>query len=182
MSRYAGFRSDYEAYWALFFETAGVAWKYEPKVYTDGVVYYLPDFWLPDQRVFFEVKYGSGGSSRDDEKKSLMLTGVTGKSLYVAWGAPTQHPQRLPDGGDICDLSHNNILLYSSDGTVGSGYAWCECRACGRLDIQLDGYVDLIDCACPKREAAARAHSTTLHVAYAAVAAELAKWIHIIPF
>ncbi|MDR3571756.1 MAG: hypothetical protein P4L81_06215 [Candidatus Pacebacteria bacterium] len=42
------FRSRLEARWAVFFETLGVEWKYEPEGFelSDGTRY-LPDFWLP---------------------------------------------------------------------------------------------------------------------------------------
>ncbi len=180
MSRYAGFRSDFEAWWALFFRTAGIDWKYEPQVYTDGVTRYLPDFWLPDQQVFFEVKFGSGGGSREDEQKLRMLPQVTGNDLCVAVGAPIRHPSYLSVGGDICELRHSNILVYSPDGSVGRGYAWCECIKCSRLDIQLGGQVGEIPCHCTNQSASLDAHSTSLHAAYEAVAAELARRIVVI--
>lgn len=55
-TRYKGyrFRSRLEARWAVFFETLGLDWKYEPEGFLidqeDGVgdpVPYLPDFWIP---------------------------------------------------------------------------------------------------------------------------------------
>lgn len=42
------FRSRLEARWAVFFDTAGIPWQYEPEGFDlgeDG--YYLPDFYLP---------------------------------------------------------------------------------------------------------------------------------------
>ncbi len=58
-TRYAGcrFRSRLEARWAVFFDTLGVRWEYEPEglLFDDGTRY-LPDFRLPDLRIWFEVK------------------------------------------------------------------------------------------------------------------------------
>lgn len=57
---YAGcrFRSRLEARWACFFDSLGVEWQYEPQGYTFGPdeTLYLPDFWLPETRLWVEVK------------------------------------------------------------------------------------------------------------------------------
>jgi len=59
-TRYAGcrFRSRLEARWACFFDTLGIAWEYEPQGYLVGpdARPYLPDFWLPGEKVWAEVK------------------------------------------------------------------------------------------------------------------------------
>lgn len=59
---YAGhkFRSRLEARWAVFFDTLGLQWQYEPDRYPVGPPEnprtYLPDFWLPQAEVWAEVK------------------------------------------------------------------------------------------------------------------------------
>jgi hypothetical protein len=59
-TRYAGcrFRSRLEARWAVFFDTLGTKWEYEPQGYVVGPnkTPYLPDFWLPKEKVWVEVK------------------------------------------------------------------------------------------------------------------------------
>ena len=65
-TRYAGchFRSRLEARWAVFFDTLGIRWEYEPEGFELGwrllldesTFHYLPDFWLPDLGVHVEVK------------------------------------------------------------------------------------------------------------------------------
>jgi hypothetical protein len=65
-TRYAGchFRSRLEARWAVFFDTLGIRWEYEPQGYelcwrlhnTEETFHYLPDFWLPDLSIHAEVK------------------------------------------------------------------------------------------------------------------------------
>lgn len=52
---YAGyrFRSRLEARWAVFFDTLGLRWEYEPEGYDLGELgYYLPDFYLPEVHCF----------------------------------------------------------------------------------------------------------------------------------
>lgn len=69
-TRYAGcrFRSRLEARWAVFFDTLGVKWEYEPQGYHVGLTgdgddgwpeqgrMYLPDFYLPTTQTWVEVK------------------------------------------------------------------------------------------------------------------------------
>lgn len=51
------FRSRLEARWAVFLDTLGLRWEYEPQGFElrDGTRY-LPDFYLPDQGAFVEIK------------------------------------------------------------------------------------------------------------------------------
>ena len=48
------FRSRSEARWAVFFDTLGIEYIYEPEGFTfpDGTNY-LPDFYLPKMNTFF---------------------------------------------------------------------------------------------------------------------------------
>ena len=50
------FRSKLEAQWAVFMNSLKVNWEYEPKQYDLGAVKYTPDFWLPDNNIFLEIK------------------------------------------------------------------------------------------------------------------------------
>ncbi|MEU1710101.1 hypothetical protein ABZ478_32835 [Streptomyces sp. NPDC005706] len=59
---YAGhrFRSRLEARWAVFFDNLDIVWEYEPQGYAVGPEGdrqpYLPDFWLPKEKLWVEVK------------------------------------------------------------------------------------------------------------------------------
>lgn len=58
-TRYAGcrFRSRLEARWARFFDFIGVRWEYEKEGFDLGESgAYLPDFWLPDLGIWYEIK------------------------------------------------------------------------------------------------------------------------------
>jgi hypothetical protein len=51
------FRSRLEARWAVFFDAAEIKWEYEPEGYvTSKGDCYLPDFYLPEENLFVEVK------------------------------------------------------------------------------------------------------------------------------
>lgn len=58
-TKYNGFlfRSRLEARWAVFFDSLGIEWSYEPEgfEFKDGTRY-LPDFYLPKFNVYVEIK------------------------------------------------------------------------------------------------------------------------------
>jgi hypothetical protein len=58
------FRSRLEARWAVFFDALEIKWEYEPQgyekeMYDDKKIMYLPDFYLPDSKLYIEVKGNS---------------------------------------------------------------------------------------------------------------------------
>jgi hypothetical protein len=50
------FRSRLEAKYAQFFDAHDIKWLYEVEGYDLDGEYYIPDFWLPEIKTFFEVK------------------------------------------------------------------------------------------------------------------------------
>lgn len=51
------FRSRLEARWCVFFDAQGIVWEYEKEGYNlGGAGWYLPDFWLPQVKMWAEVK------------------------------------------------------------------------------------------------------------------------------
>lgn len=51
------FRSRLEARWAVFFDAMGMPYQYEKEGYDlKEAGWYLPDFWLPEQNCFIEIR------------------------------------------------------------------------------------------------------------------------------
>jgi len=50
------FRSRLEARWAVFFDTLGIEYQYEPEGFDLDGTWYLPDFWLPFKQSWVEIK------------------------------------------------------------------------------------------------------------------------------
>jgi len=92
-TRYAGryFRSRTEARWCVLFEAMQLHWEYEPEGYILGAgKAYLPDFWIPEWRSWFEVKPMS------EQQNAPALVGLMqqlrrvtkARQAYVCFGGP----------------------------------------------------------------------------------------------
>jgi hypothetical protein len=67
------FRSRLEARWAVFFDTAKIDFLYEPEGFDLGEgLFYLPDFYIPDEDIFVEVKPRK--LNETERKKALLLS------------------------------------------------------------------------------------------------------------
>lgn len=73
-------KSRLEAQAAAMFDFFGWEWKYEPfSIMLPGNINYMPDFWLPDQKVVFETRgYSSDKGNRQLSKFArLVAEGLT---------------------------------------------------------------------------------------------------------
>ena len=75
------FRSRLEARWAVFFDAAGIEWKYEPEGYEvnvgspeePNIVRWLPDFYLPHTKTWVEVKGSDEAMKADWSRMATIL-------------------------------------------------------------------------------------------------------------
>lgn len=128
------FRSRLEARWAVFFDSLKIRWLYEPEGFSIDGQLYLPDFYLPDCKQFFEVK---GVMSGKDMEKINALIGQ-GFSVTVGMddgkfrscGLFGDNEFLLDDQRDsiLCRCNKCGCLYFSS--VAGS---W-ECQCCGYHD------------------------------------------------
>ena len=118
------FRSRLEARWAVYFDALGLPWEYEKEGYDlgDGI-WYLPDFWLPQVRMWAEVK--PGPLSEDEREKCRRLAKQTGYPCLMLEGVPDMlaYWAMEPDRGDAsingsateCDYILSNYHGYPQD-------------------------------------------------------------------
>lgn len=85
------FRSRTEARWAVYFDLERIAWEYEPEGYQLGAICYLPDFYLPQVRMFAEVK-PAGGFDFPALRKCAALVKATGRPCLLLNGPPAPRP------------------------------------------------------------------------------------------
>lgn len=88
------FRSRLEARWAIFFDTVGIKWEYEAEGFDLGSAgFYLPDFWLPDMRLWVEVKGNIFRVEESLKAKALASLGEPGfdKGILKIVGLPDEY-------------------------------------------------------------------------------------------
>lgn len=114
-TRYQGyrFRSRLEARWAVFFDTLGIRYEYEPEGFDLGDAgRYLPDFWLPEHKAWFEIK--GTEPNQGELRKADALFEQSGDPVFIAIGEP----------------GYGELWLYCIDSCdSGGGQMWWEeCR------------------------------------------------------
>lgn len=143
------FRSRLEARWAVFFNALGIPYEYEKEGYDlsgykllgddpdskspKRLGWYLPDFWLPIQKCWIEIK---GRCPIDIEKATAScLAQMTGRRAFVQFA-----PVPFPHPGAV-----------NSDAALGPGgwrYWWCECPVCSYLGLAIEGHPERLACDC----------------------------------
>lgn len=84
------FRSQLEARWAIIFDDIGIPYSYEPESFeVDSGLWYVPDFWLPEQQVWIEIK--GRPPNMKEERKAIGLFRLTRCPVYLFAGNPRVH-------------------------------------------------------------------------------------------
>jgi len=123
------FRSQLEANYAVFFDEYGIEWEYEVEGYDLDGLWYLPDFWLPEIKTFFEVK----GILKNIEKPKRLAEALKVDDEFF--------PKILVIIGDnhgrvFSPLSPDSPISMAKCANCGKYWfyfeegSW-ECRACG---------------------------------------------------
>jgi len=130
------FRSRLEARWAFFFDAVGIRYDYEPEGFRlKNGMYYLPDFYLPDFKLWVEVK----GVFDADSKIKVDLFAETLKwdseRIWILREIPN------PDhywGAWENELSEDAFWVFARTAADGP-YLPCICPACGKVGIEYSG-------------------------------------------
>ena len=144
--RHILFRSRKEARWAVFFDSLGIPFLYEPEGYELPSGKYLPDFWLPNQSVFWEVKGKQPTEHEEQLCKDLAIATESPVLLHFGDVGPPSGFRSSPISGLVYDMSDSAYIHYP-DGW-DNGYVWCQCSFCGFLGLQFDGRSARLRC-CP---------------------------------
>lgn len=140
-TRYAGclFLSRLEARWAVFFDTLGITWQYEPQGYELPSGPYLCDFWLPNIKggTWFEVK-GEEHDWKDIEiTRGRELAEMTGHRVLMATGDIPRDPNDF-DSYSMWRLGEWDDIHYR----------WCVCIHCGMIGAEYEGRAARVGCGC----------------------------------
>jgi len=140
-TRYAGclFRSRLEARWAVFFDTLGITWQYEPQGYELQSGNYLPDFYLPRVKggTWFEVKGQELEWGAIEIELAIELGESTGQAVLVATGDIPRDPGNF-DSDSMWRLGDWN----------DRHFRWCCCTHCGRFGAEFEGRAARLGCGC----------------------------------
>lgn len=126
-AKYSGvvFRSRLEARWAILMDLFGINWDYEPCHYQVGPeLYYLPDFYLPEHRLWLEVK---GPAFMDAASMAKCLAAVAGPMPLPLREAPYTAADRLLIAGPLPEkltgMPLHTLVTPAAPGRAGLSYA-----------------------------------------------------------
>lgn len=134
------FRSRLEARWAMFFDSLGVAYEYEPEGFDltevaggSKTVWYLPDFYLPELNCFAEVK--GRKPTVEEMAKAKWLSEISEEAVVILWGK-----MECPTGYEVDDRNYFFNLQQ-----VYKAAHFATCSTCNEVGI----YADVFDYVCP---------------------------------
>lgn len=136
------FRSRVEARWAVFFDTLGIRYEYEKEGYDLDGVWYLPDFWLPKQKCWVEIKGEFNyGDTCVEVVKAERLAQATGKGVFIFAGSDFSAPIFFPISGMWAyEFIPNGKGGWSEHCRGVEGYAWVDCPICREVRIDFGGH------------------------------------------
>lgn len=132
------FRSRLEARWAVFMDAITVEWEYEPEGFNLGRAgFYLPDFWLPTEHAWLEVK-PSGSPPIEEYDKFHALAELSRFPVFVMQG--WLDPMTICEGGGF----YNALPEPNERGSTSDlrGTMWAACLACGATGLAHSHGVD----------------------------------------
>ena len=81
------YRSRTEARWAVFFRYLNIDFEYEKEGYQTSKGWYVPDFWLPEENCWIEIK-GAVDGHREHMSKLMEVCMATNTYGFVFVGSP----------------------------------------------------------------------------------------------
>jgi len=170
------FRSRLEARWAVFFDTLDIEYQYEPEGVKLSSGWYLPDFWLPQHRIWFEVK--GREPNHTESRLATELCAASGHKTVIYSGQieiPNKYNRRflitsigmvslfyqdyfthtlnnLPRGTVVLKQNvhlggHRGYLVHGPLVRCFQNPRWGECSNCGQFDLTPNGIGYHHDCA-----------------------------------
>jgi len=136
--------SKLEAQWAVFFDEAGIPFTYEPNGYKlSSGVWYKPDFWLPEQKSFVEIKFGY--PTQEECVKADTLSSDTNFPVYIFYGLPLEYTADASsnDSGLMFIAWDDPMFPKSSVGAIAySNQRFAHCATCRKIQITDTGYLN----------------------------------------
>jgi hypothetical protein len=118
------FRSRLEARWAVFMDTLGVRYEYEPEgFHFEEGVNYLPDFWIPSLSLWIEIKPTIPDDS--ERRKVQLLSMAQEYPVYLFY--------------QTFDYLPPEAWVWYPGGGWDEHQQWCQCPHCLSIGIHFQG-------------------------------------------
>lgn len=111
------FRSRNEARWAVFFDNIKLKYRYELEGFDLNGIWYLPDFYFPQQKCWVEVKPDL--PSKDEREKAIRLCISKKESVFILAGDVWK---------DALCFCFNPIIPHITKETIINYYEKMECK------------------------------------------------------
>jgi hypothetical protein len=137
------YRSRIEARWAVAYTVLGVPFEYEREGFNlEGVGLYLPDFWLPEQHCWIEIK--GQKPTGEEQAKCAALAEASGTPVLLF---PCAIPEIIDEENLHCPSDGcDGAYLFTPCGGGDNYYRWCVCPDCGKVGLTFDGRSDRLAC------------------------------------
>ena len=122
----------------MFFRYMDIEFEYEEQYFNLGGLLYQPDFWLPKQNCWVEVK--GPFPTREEKEKARHLAAHVQRNVYICFGD-------IPEPEDSSWYTGSCIVFFP-DGQDDESHWWCECFICGSLGLQFEGCAASLPCGC----------------------------------
>jgi hypothetical protein len=133
------FRSRLEARWAVFFNTLRIKYEYEKEGFDLDGTRYLPDFWLPEQKCWIEIKGQT--PTTEEYKRCELLADLTRFDVFILFGDipnPDDLPEQLNEQENFKNMCHWFSTDWLGEGAGIAHYShcfWSDCD-CEKLAIR----------------------------------------------
>ena len=120
------YRSRLEARWQCFFDSINLSAQYEPEGFVlESGTCYLPDFWLPQVRMFAEIK--PEYLTPSEQFKCEGLTAGTHSACLFLIGAPALQAYRATtwDCGEVTTATYS-LDIHMHEKQFWGGRLYCE--------------------------------------------------------
>lgn len=151
------FRSRTEAKWAVFFKSLNISYEYEKEGFDLDGLWYLPDFYLPKQKVWIEIK-GSVPSTEDIEKVKRLADHAfqedSSVRVFLFRDLQLVHEgiAPVPFGYQVtsAETPPDNVVAAedSGDPRLIDYFYWTICPFCRDVNITYYGSGRFLKCGC----------------------------------
>lgn len=140
------FRSRLEARWAVFFDALGVKYQYEPEGFElDGGERYLPDFWLPKEQMWVEIKPELPDVSidRKSKPKAELFCLIAQQCVWLIGGDPVTFKSEIympawqgpRSGWSSKEVVPRELQMCMRCDALSIAGVHCPCSVTGRRDL-----------------------------------------------